>query len=246
MNINGGSEIKRIIMVLEALAYEYIVEVSPPNIMKLDPHPAVGWGLGSRPASGAIVGGMLPVCLYPQCYHREIKDKWASPFFLTTLQKVVDRIFLLCPNGWALELLLPWMSKEERKLNLYWLDHHELLPARMITDYFLKEKDKYNSYFALLWFFETHYPFYSPKGHDRKEALLFLDEQVGRVCDSCKDAEIIVCSDHNLPPKIVSAATDVPAPKTMLSFIASNFETTKDWKELGVDPHKIAKERWLV
>jgi len=210
----------------------------------LEPHPAVAWGLGSRPSCGALVGGMLPVCQIPFCYHRTIKDRWSSPFFLTMVSKM-GKVFLLCPNGWSLELLLPWIDKEQTKLNFYWHDHHEELPAKHMTDYFLSHKDKHEDYFALLWFFESHWPFYSTKGHDRREALLFLDEQVGRVVDGCGDAEIVVCSDHNIPPRIVSAATDIPSPKTMLSFIASTFKSTKTWEELGMDAHKIAKEEWV-
>jgi len=137
------------------------------------------------------------------------------------------------------------MNKDDLKLSFWAHDNHEKLPFEQFVNYFLEEKQYYESYFALLWGFESHHPFYSPKGHDRKEALLFLDEQIGRVLDECRGAEIVICSDHNLPPRIVSAASDVPAPKTMLSFIATNFKETKSYAELGVDPHKLAKERWL-
>lgn len=236
---------KRILIVIEATSYEYLVEVNPPNLMRLDPHPAVAWGLGSRPSCGALMGGMLPVCLYPQCYHREIKDRWASPFFLSVVRSLTERQFMLCGNGWALELLLPWMTPEDRRFSFWMHDRHDELPEEKMVDNFLSEKGKYDSYFALLWMFSTHWPFYSPKGHDRKEATLFLDRLIGRVIEACEDAEIVVCSDHNLPPGVVSAATDVPAPKTMLSFIASNFESTKTWEEMGADAHKIAKEQWL-
>jgi len=236
--------VKRIIIVIEATDYGYIMEVEPPNLTRLDPHPAVGWGLGSRPACGAVVGGMLPVCMYPECHHRTIKDRWSNPFFLTAVQKATERQFLLCGNGWALELLLPWMHPEDRRLSFWAHDNHEALPFKNIVDHFLEKKNGYESYFALLWGFESHWPFYSPKGHDRREALLFLDGQVGRILEACKDAEIVVCSDHNLPPRVVSAAADVPAPRTMLSFIATNFTETRGWGELGVDPHRTARERW--
>ena len=233
---------KRIIVVLEALAHDYIMEVEPSNLMRLDVHPAVSFGLGSRPATAALMGGMLPVCQIPECYHRDIREKWSNQFFFTTIRKITERQFYLCPNGWSLEVLLPWMNREDAKLNFKWLYSHQSLPSREIVDYFLEGKQGYRSYFAYLHFFESHWPFYSPKGHDRREALLFLDQQVGRVLDACKEAEIIVCSDHNLPPRVVSAAADVPSPKTMLSFIASNFKDSEEW---DVDSDSLAKEVWL-
>jgi len=249
--------LKRIIVVLEALDYNYIAEVNPPNIMSIgDVHPAVSFGLGSRPSTGALLGGMLPICQIPMCYHRDIQGKWSNPYFFTTMRKLTEKQFYLCPNGWCIELLLPWIDDpKERAMNFRWNESHPQLPAREITDYFLREKDKYNSYFAYLHFFETHWPFYSPIGHGtgdptqphfeyRKASLLFLDEQVGRVLRACEDAEIVLCSDHNLPPHVVSAATDVPAPKTMLSFIATNF---KDCRHISkeIDTIKLAKEEWL-
>jgi hypothetical protein len=137
---------------------------------------------------------------------------------------------------------MPWMTLEQRKLNMKWHDGNEALPAKEETDYFLANKDKYKSYFAYIHFFESHPPYYSPKGHDRKEAVLFLDMQVGRILDACKDGEqIVVCSDHNLPPGKVSAAMDVPSPVTMLSFIASNFTHPTPW---NVDSHQIARDEW--
>jgi len=235
--------VKRILICIECLDYNYIQEVEPPNILSLDPHPAVSFGVGSRPSAAALMGGMLPICQIPECYHRKIKDRWSNPFFLTTVRKLTEKQFYLVANGWIIEILLPWMDEEQRKLNFYWHDRHEELPASSIVDYFLANHLFYDSYFAYLHFFESHWPFYSPKGHDRKEAVLFLDEQVARVLKACRDeAEIIVTSDHNIPPQRVSAAYDVPTPKTMLSFIASNFKEAEDW---GVDVHKLAKEEWL-
>lgn len=234
---------KRILIVLEASAYDFIAEINPPNINKLNPHPAVSFGLGSRPATAALLGGLLPVCQIPNCYHRDIAKTWANPFFLSSVKEQTKRQFYLCPNGWSLEILLPWMVPEEVKLNFYWHDNHELLPAKLQTDYFLENVDKYESYFAYIHFFECHHPFYSPEGTgDRKASFLWCDEQVGRIVDHCKDAEIVVCSDHNIPPGRVSAATDVPSPVTMLSFFASNITKPIPWK---VNPHEIAKRMWI-
>jgi len=241
--------LKRIIIVLEALDYNYLLEVNPPNIMSLeDVHPAVSFALGSRPATGALIGGMLPTCQIPMCYHREIREKWCNPFFLTMMREFTEKQFYLCSNGWSLELLLPWMDEEQRKLNFKWIEmREEGLQASRMVDYFLREKEKVNTYFAYIHLFETHYPFCAPglprDGTHRREALLYVDEQVGRILKECDEAEIVICSDHNLPPHIVSAAYDVPSPKTMLSFIVTNFkETEKTYKH---DHLKYAKEIWL-
>lgn len=240
---------KRIIIAIECLDYNYIKSINLPNIEKLDPHPAVSFGVGSRPSAAALMGGMLPVCQYPQCFHRVIKDKWSNPWFLTTMQKITEKQFYLCANGWIIEILLPWMDSEQRKLNFYWHDRHLQLPAKEMTDYFIKNAQGYNSFFAYLHFFESHWPFYTPgkfvEGEGRAEALFFLDQQVGRVLDSFSDAQTVVTSDHNLPPHKVSAAYDVPSPSTMLSFIASNFTETESWSELGIDPMELAKNEWL-
>jgi len=230
----------KVLIVLEAMDFEFVNAVNPPNIMALNPHPAVSFGLGSRASGASLLGGMLPVCEIVDCYHRDIKEKWSNPFFLSTIEKVYEQTFLLCPNGWALEMMLPFMDKRQRELNFYAHDHHEELPFKSLIDYFLENRG--DSYFALLWGFESHYPFYSPKGHDRKEALLFLDEQVKRVMENCSEDHVVLCSDHNLPPLVVSAARDTPAPETMKTFIASNFEKAESW---NVDVHKIARERWL-
>jgi len=44
-----------------------------------------------------------------------------------------------------------------------------------------------------------------------------------------------------LPPHVVSAASDVPAPQTMLSFITSNFKKSKN---IIQRPHDIAIRGW--
>lgn len=227
----------KIHIVMEALDYAYLENEQPPNIMRAawEVHPAVTWGLGSRPSTGAYIGGMLPVCQIPQCYHREIGINWCNPFFMTMMKEFMNRTFLLCANGWSLELLLPWMGLRQKKLNLRWIEmRKETETATEMVDYFLEEKENpqfggAKPYYAYLHFFETHYPFHAPgwprDGTARKWALMYVDEQIGRILDSCwHEADIILCSDHNLPPRIVSAAFDTPAPKTMLSFIATNFE----------------------
>jgi hypothetical protein len=217
-------------IVLEAMDYNYLMDVQPPNIMKyLDPHPAVTWGLGSRPSTGAYTGGMLPVCQIPNCYHRQIGINWCNPFFMHLMKEYMKRRFLLCSNGWSLELLIPWMeSLGQIQANLKWIEmRKETEVAKEMVDYFLADRE--DPFYAYFHFFETHYPFHAPgyprDGTARKEALLYVDEQIGRILEDCiDDVDIVMCSDHNLPPQIVSAAFDVPAPRTMLSFIATNFK----------------------
>jgi len=241
--------VKRIHVVLEAMDYNYIMDVQPPNIMRYDVHPAVTWGVGSRPSAAAYLGGMLPICQIPECYHRQIEINWCNPFFLTVLKQKVDKLFLLTSNGWTLELMLPWIDKEQKKLNLKWVEFRsEELPAREMINYFLQEKDKYDSYYAYIHLFETHWPFHAPglprNGKHRKEALLYVDEQLGSLFDECdKEAKIVISSDHNLPPKEVSAAFDVPSPRTLLSFIATNF--THIEKLYPGDHLEFAKKIWL-
>ena len=238
---------KRIVIAIECLDYNYIKSIELPNIEKLDPHPAVSFGVGSRPAAAALMGGMFPVCQIPDCHHRTTKDKWSNPWFLTTMREKTEKQFYLCANGWIIEILLPWMDAEQRKLNFYWHDRHEQLPAKEMTDYFIKNVQETKSFFAYLHFFESHWPFYSPQGHGeghREDALKFLDGQVGRILNNFSDAEIVVTSDHNIPPHKVSAAYDVPSPSTMLSFIATNFKETKSWAEMGIDAYKLAKKVW--
>lgn len=240
---------KRIHIVLEAMDYSYLIEVKPPNITSFFPdiHPAVTWGLGSRPSTGAYMGGMLPVCQIPGCFHRQIGLDWCNPFFMSIMRKS-GHLFLLCGNGWSLELLLPWMDFEQKELNLRWVEFKgEKTAAEEMVDYFLANEKVHENYYAYLHFFETHYPFVAPglprDGTHRREALLYVDEQIGRILGTVEDSKIIICSDHNLPPKIVSAAFDVPASTTMLSFIATNFKNvprTYDGNHL-----ELAREIWL-
>lgn len=240
---------RRIIIAVECLDYNYIQTIQPENILKLDPHPAVAFGVGSRPSAAALMGGMLPVCQIPQCHHRIVKDKWSNPYFLTCMKEVTEKQFYLVANGWIIEILLPWMTPEQRKLNLYWHDRHEELPGKDITEYFLKNSEGLESFFAYLHYFESHWPFYSPQGHGdghREDAVKFVDSQIGKILDQySKDTEIILTADHNIPPRRVSAAYDVPSPSTMLAYIATNFKETKSWKELNVDPMEIVRKRWM-
>jgi len=238
-----------VIVVVESTDYNRIMAVNPPNILSLDVHPAIAWGLGSRASCGAIIGGILNVCQLPSCYHREIKSKWNNPFFMSAVKEVTEWQFLACPNGWSLELLLPFIQDEEqRRLNFKWHDSHASCPFREQVDVFLRERKKYDSYFALLWAFEPHAPYYYPGGTgDPDKSLLFVDEQIGRVLDECgSEAEIVIESDHGIPESPEKGAVfSLPMAKTMLSFIATNFRETKSFSELGINPYMVARKRWL-
>jgi len=247
-------------VVLEAMSNEFVLNTNPPNIMKYfgaeNIHPAVTWGLGSRPSCGAYLGGMLPVCSIPQCYHRQIGIDWCNPFFLTIMKETTEKQLFLTSNGWTLELMLPWMNREQIEKNFEWVEMRKsTYPSKDIIDYFLQEIKGVDRYYAYLHLFETHYPFHGPnippysgEGIEermkyRKESLLYVDEQVGRLLDVCwEEANIVLCSDHNLPPLIVSAANDTPAPQTILSFIATNFkEVDKTFKG---DHLEYAQSMW--
>jgi len=252
---------KRIIIALEAMAHEFVMNTNPPNIIEffggMNIHPAVTWGLGSRPSAAAYMGGMLPVCSIPQCYHRQIQINWSNPFFMSLMKKHTDKVMMMTSNGWTVEIMLPWIDSDLKKRNLDWITFRkDEPPAEDMIDYFLEEQSKYNSYFAYFQLFETHYPFTAPnvpvydnepieeRMKYRKDAMLYLDKQIGRIFKEVGDkAEIVLCSDHNLPPLIVSAANDTPAPQTILSFIATNFTETE--KTYDGDHEEWAKEVWL-
>jgi hypothetical protein len=239
---------KRILICLEAMAHSYIIENNIESLMKLNPHPAVAFGLGSRPSAAALMGGMLPVCQIPRCHHRKLREVWNSPWFLSTMQQTTDKQYYLVGNGWIIEIFLPWMTQEQINKCFEWHDTHDKCPSTDIVDYFLKDSKDLDSYFAYLHFFESHFPFYSPKGTgNRKRSVEFVGEQVQRVIKARPEAEIVIVSDHNIPPMIESAAYDVPAATTMLSFIACNEQATKGkvWKELGIEPFEIAKKLWM-
>ena len=240
---------KRILICLEAMDYNFIIENKFKTLMSLDPHPAVAFGLGSRPSAAALLGGMLPVCQIPHCDHRKLRDIWNSPFFMTLLREVTSAQYFLCPNGWILELLLPWMPQEHRNLNFKWHDDHESCPSTELVEYFLKDSKELDNYFAYLHLFESHWPFYSPEGTgDRVRSTYFLDSLVKRVIEERPEAEIVVVSDHNLPPRITSAAEDVPAATTMLSFFACN-ETAyegKPWSKLVPKIGEVVKKAWWI
>jgi len=252
---------KRIMIALEAMSHEFVMESQPKNITRYfgadNIHPAVTWGLGSRPSCGAYLGGMLPICQIPECYHRQIAINWANPFFLSILRDTTRKLLFFTSNGWTLELMLPWMDKKQIVDNFRWIEGKAQAPSKEMVKTFLEEEEKLDSYYAYFHLAETHYPFHGPgipppSGNEiigermkyRKLAFDFIDSSLEPLFIRCwKDAEIVLCSDHNLPPLVVSAANDTPSPKTMLSFIATSFTKTK--KTYDGDHLEWAKKRWM-
>ena len=49
---------KRILICVEAMDYNYIVQNNIESLLQLEPHPAVAFGLGSRPSAAALMGGI--------------------------------------------------------------------------------------------------------------------------------------------------------------------------------------------
>jgi len=164
---------------------------------KLNPHPAMSYGSTTRAAVPAILGGLLPECVYNCDYHRL---KWANPFFLTDLRRKTN-LLLYINNGWVFELLAPFMPSWLRKKNLDWHDRHSDLPTEeMIDDFMSLDLGNYFAYFHVI---ETHPPFYVPatKGKSvderRREAVEWVDTQIGRLMELDYDC-LVVCSDHAL------------------------------------------------
>ena len=148
-------DLKRILIVIEATDWNDIMRVEPPNIMGLDPHPSLGWGTGSAASCGAYLVGILPICQYPECYHRVIKQKWCSPFMMDAVKQLVDKVLIYNANGWAMPIVLPYMDKKRRELCFKAHDSHPQLPFKWFVDDFLSEIKDCSSYFGFLWGFES-------------------------------------------------------------------------------------------
>ncbi len=243
---------KRILISVEALAHDYIQELELPFLAKkMEAHPAVSFGLGSRPAAAALMGGMLPVCQIPQCGHRIVRYNWADPYFLTHMKHLTERQFFLTANGWMLEIVLPWMSYDQRIRNFEWSNNPGKCPSQEIVEYFLASTKELDSYFGYLHLYESHYPWFYPgkpeplyDPGDRETAVRYVDGLVAKVFNARKDeAEIVICSDHNEPPRKVSAAEDVPSPKTMLSFFVCN-DLAKNGKRVYLG-NEWAQQQWI-
>lgn len=217
--------IKKILVALECCDSEFLQKVDTPNLdsMESGVHPAYSPGVTTRAAVAAFMGGILPDCIVKDCsYH---KFRWTNPFFMTDLKKKTN-LYVGCPNGWALELLVPYMSEELKKKNLYWMESHQYLPSEMILDDF--ESRDYDDYFMYLHVQENHPPYFHPdwKGvkpgdinkrddipeppERRKMAVEWVDREIiGRILDYDFD-QLVVCGDHALEHNVPQVHIDSP------------------------------------
>lgn len=219
---------KTILVAIECCSFDYLQKYKTPNIdsMELGPHPASSFGSTTRAAVSALLGGFLPKCNVEGCKHNQVR--WTNPFFLTNMKKKTN-LYLGIPNGWVLELLIPFMNAELRKNNLYWHNQHENLVSQMILSNF--EQMNYDDYFFYLHVMESHPPFYHPqwkgvkpsqinKRKDlpdpdtrRKMSVEWIDQKIiGRILKYDYEQFVIV-SDHPLKH-------DIPEPEPV--FIASD------------------------
>lgn len=195
-----------ILVAVECLEYDFLKECNTPNIDSLNPHPAMSYGSTTRAAVPAILGGLIPECI---CRCEEHKLKWVNPFFLTDLKRKTN-LLLYINNGWVFELLTPFMPPWLRQKNLEWHQRHNYCPTEEMIDDFISRN--LNNYFAYFHVIETHPPFYVPatKGKSvgevnkyktynerRKEAVEWVDSQIGRLMELDYDA-MVICADHAL------------------------------------------------
>jgi len=187
-----------IMIVIECLSYEFLMKCDCPNIKSLDPHPAKSYGRTTRAAVGALLGGILPTCLVPGCFHNRIRLQ--NPFFLTDMRKT--NLYLYMPNGWFMEFLKAFMPDWLWKKMLYY-NVHGFNSKEMIDDFLSRVPEDYFAYFHIM---ETHPPFFDgtdtelPKREGvmnvRKRAVEYVDKIIKPLIDL--DCNLIVTSDHNL------------------------------------------------
>jgi len=202
---------KRILCVLECTDFSFLKKCQTPNIDKLNPHPAIPLGITTGAATGAFTKGLLPICVYKNCYHHQIK--WQDPFFLKHIKEKTNFLAYV-PNGWAMDFFLPYTSGELVKKNYqYHQQHEECVSVTMLDDFIRRNINNYFAYFHLM---ESHPPFFHPnwKGMEpgkinkspetpdpptrRKMAVEWIDyEIIGRLLKQNYD-ELVVTADHPL------------------------------------------------
>jgi hypothetical protein len=169
-----------------------------PNIKSLNPHPAKSYGRTTRASVAALLGGFLPTCLVPNCYHNRIKLE--NPFFLTDLKKKTE-IFLYVPNGWIMEFLKPFMPGWLWNKMVFY-NKNGFNSEEMIKDFLNKKPENYFAYFHIM---ETHPPFFTgtgecPRGEEftetRRKAVEYVDKIIKPLIEI--DGNVIVTSDHAL------------------------------------------------
>lgn len=198
---------KTIMICIECLEYSFLMECNAPNIKSLDPHPAKSYGRTTRAAVAALLGGILPTCLIPDCPHNKINI--TNPFFLTDLSRKTN-IFLYMPNGWFMEFLKPFIQPQLWEKLMHY-NRYGFNSKSMIEDFLQKNPGNYFAYFHIM---ETHPPFFSgtaptPKGEEftatRRRAVEYVDEIIKPLIDL--DCNLIITSDHGIDHGIFNYET---------------------------------------
>jgi len=211
-----------IFYVVECLEYEFLERCDAPNIKSLEPHPAYSFGRNTRAAVAAILGGMIPECVYRDCYHNEVRRRLTNPFFLTDLRRRGVPIFLFIANGWAMELLRHFMPDWLWEMCLR--QNKSKFDTREFIDRFLELEPDLDSYFAYFHVQETHPPFF---GGDeelpeeeyediRRRAVEYADELLTPLLKLDSDL-LVVCGDHHIEH-------DGWHPKSFETFVATRGE----------------------
>jgi hypothetical protein len=194
---------RTIFICIECLDYDFLVECSAPNILSLDPHPALSWGATSRASIACLLAGIIPECKYSNCHHNQIRHKIANPFFLTDLKRRGVPLFLYCANGWGMELIYPFASRDIWKL-LVKQNEQGFDDAELVEDFLSREPEKMDKYFAYFHFMTTHPPFWDGRVGDpirweanaRKEAVEFIDKLIKPLTKL--DCSLVATSDHHI------------------------------------------------
>jgi len=203
--------IKRILIAIECLDYEFLSQCHTPNIDNLDPHPAIPLGITTGAATGAFTKGLLPICIYKDCNRHRIK--WQNPFFLRNVSKETNFLAYV-PNGWAMDFFLPYLSKELVEKNYQWhRQHEECVSLKMLEDFTARKLNNYFTYFHLM---ESHPPFFHPdwKGMDpgqinkspntpdpptrRRMAVEWIDREIISRILKLNYEEFVITADHPL------------------------------------------------
>ncbi len=193
-----------IICVIECLEYDYLMKCNAPNIKSLNPHPSWSFGRTTRASVPAILGGLIPECIYRDCIHNKIRKRLVNPFFLTDLKRKGIPTFLFIANGWAMEFLLffmpSWLRDEMIKQNKHGFnDEWNVRKACELAR-------KHDKFFIYLHMMSTHPSFFNGMDPDlprregfdnvRRRAVEYVDKLIKPVIDL--DADIIITSDHHI------------------------------------------------
>ena len=196
---------KVVFYVLECTEYDFLMKCNVPNIKSLNPHPAWSWGRTTRASVPAMLGGLLPECIYRDCVHNKVRQKLVNPFFLTDMKRKGIPTFLFIANGWALEFLTSFMPGWLREMVVR--QNKTKFNTKEFIDKFLELEPKLDNYFAYFHVQETHPPFFGgddpklPKreGFDnvRRRAVEYADSLLKPLLKLDLDL-LAVTSDHHI------------------------------------------------